>query len=72
MDNHQLLNLLETVESDLQKAKEDVADKDEQIEKYLSSFKMNQQALKQALVNIFSVSEFYKQVLQVWFLTFWL
>jgi predicted transposase YbfD/YdcC len=65
MDNHQLLNLLETVESDLQKAKEDVADKDEQIEKYLSSFKMNQQALKQALVNIFSVSEFYKQVLQV-------
>jgi predicted transposase YbfD/YdcC len=65
MDNLQLLNLLETVESDLQRAKEDVADKDEQIDKYLSSFKMNQQALKQALVNIFSVSEFYKQVLQV-------
>jgi predicted transposase YbfD/YdcC len=65
MDNYQLLNLLETVEVDLQKAKEDVSEKDEQIEKYLSSFKKNQQALKQALVNIFSVSEFYKEVLQV-------
>lgn len=65
MENKDLIALLEKVESDLSKAKEDIYTKDKHIEKYLSSFTNNQKALKQALANIFSVSEFYKEVLEV-------
>jgi hypothetical protein len=65
MTNKDLIVLLERVEGDLSKAKEDIAIRDKHIEKYLSNFNKNQKALKQALVNIFSVSEFYKEILEV-------
>ena len=65
MNNEDLIKLLEGVEEDLSKAKEEIFTKDKQIDKFLTSFNNNQKALKQALTNIFGVSEFYKEILQV-------